>query len=79
MCGSSGSEVRADDCSSFDLTAAAERADQRGAAVATPRRLDPLLIYGANGFVRQRVAHAARAGGVPTVVAGRDARKLRPI
>jgi short subunit dehydrogenase-like uncharacterized protein len=38
-----------------------------------------LLIYGANGFVRQSVAHAARAGGVPTVVAGRDARKLRPI
>ena len=38
-----------------------------------------LLVYGANGFVGERVARAARASGVPTVVAGRNAWKLRPL
>ena len=38
-----------------------------------------LLVYGANGFIGERVARAARAAGVTTVLAGRHDRKLRPI
>ena len=38
-----------------------------------------LLVYGANGFVGESVARAARAFGVPAVVAGRNAWKLRPL
>ena len=34
-----------------------------------------LLVYGANGFVGERVARAARAAGVTVVVAGRDEAK----
>jgi short subunit dehydrogenase-like uncharacterized protein len=38
-----------------------------------------LLVYGANGFIGEHVARAARAVGVPAVVAGRNAWKLRPL
>ena len=38
-----------------------------------------LLVYGANGFIGEHVARAARASGVPAIIAGRNAWKLRPL